>query len=83
MHAIVIKIKALPDYKLHAIFKNGEIRIYDVTSWIKNHAAFAPLATMKGLFEQVKVDAGGFGISWNDDIDLDADELWFNGKIPA
>jgi len=28
----------------------------------------------------VKVDAGGYGISWNDDIDLSEYELWTNGK---
>lgn len=31
------------------------------------------------MFEQVSVDAGGYGISWNDDIDLDCEELWANG----
>ena len=34
-----------------------------------------------GLFEQVKVDAGGYGISWNDEIDLSCDELYHNGKV--
>lgn len=32
------------------------------------------------LFEQVQVDAGGYGISWNDELDLDAEEIWHNGK---
>ncbi len=30
--------------------------------------------------EQVKVDAGVYGISWNDDIDLSCEELYQNGK---
>lgn len=34
---------------------------------------------MKGLSEQVKVDVGGYGISWNDEIDLSCDELYDNG----
>jgi len=42
--------------------------------------AFKPLTYVTGLFEQVKVDTGGFGISWNDDIDLSCDELYINGK---
>ena len=25
-----------------------------------------------------KVDVGGYGISWNDEIDLSCDELWDN-----
>lgn len=28
---------------------------------------------------EVKVDAGGYGVSWNDDIDLSCNELWENG----
>ena len=36
--------------------------------------------SVSGLFEQVKVDAGGYGISRNDDIDLSCEELYQNGK---
>ena len=43
---------------------------------------FSPLRDVPGLFQQVCVDPGGYGISWNDDIDLDASELWENG-VPA
>jgi hypothetical protein len=32
-----------------------------------------------GLYRQVKVDIGGLGISWNDTIDLAAEELRVNG----
>ena len=32
------------------------------------------------LFESVSVDVGGYGIIWNDDLDLSCDELWDNGK---
>ena len=33
-----------------------------------------------GLFDRVRVDTGGYGISWNDDIDLSCDELYWNGR---
>ena len=32
------------------------------------------------LFEEVSVDQGGYGVSWNDDIDLSCDELFYEGK---
>jgi hypothetical protein len=35
-----------------------------------------------GFFRAVRVDAGGYGISWNDDVDLSEYELWTNGKTP-
>ena len=38
------------------------------------------LKNIDGLFDQVKVDVGGYGISWNDDLDLSCEELWINGK---
>ena len=81
-HAIIEKIEALPDYKLFAVFKNGESRVYDVAPWIEKKDAFAPLGYIKGLFEQVRTDCGGMGIVWNYEIDLDAEELWQNGENP-
>jgi hypothetical protein len=32
------------------------------------------------FFKSAHVDAGGYGISWNDDIDISEYELWNNGK---
>lgn len=83
MHAIVKKIEPLPKYRLMALFDNGERRIYDVTPWIENKRAFAPLRDTRGLFERVRTDFGGMGIAWNDEIDLDADELWEHGIAPT
>jgi hypothetical protein len=32
------------------------------------------------FFNAVRVDPGGYGVSWSDDIDLSEYELWTNGK---
>jgi hypothetical protein len=32
------------------------------------------------FFRAVRVDPGGYGISWNDEIDLSEYELWTNGR---
>ena len=34
----------------------------------------------EAFFRSVKVDSGGYGISWNDDVDLSEHELWTNGN---
>lgn len=34
----------------------------------------------KELFKKVQVDTGGYGISWNDDLDLESEEIWENGE---
>lgn len=73
-------VKALPNFILEVTFINHEIKYYDVTPLFTKWSAFESLKTVQGLFEQVKVDAGGYGISWNDDIDLSCNELFFNGK---
>jgi len=31
------------------------------------------------LFNKVRVDLGGYGIIWNEEIDLSSEEIWANG----
>jgi hypothetical protein len=38
------------------------------------------LLASPAFFNAVRVDPGGYGISWSDDIDLSEYELWTNGK---
>ena len=72
-------VKPLEKYKLLVTFQNGEIIEYDVKPLFDKWQVFKDLIYINGLFQQVKVDAGGYGISWNDDIDLSCDELYYNG----
>ena len=75
----VREIKPIKEYELLVTFIDGTIKIYDLTPLFNEIEAFNTLKAVPGLFEQVKVDAGGYGISWNDEIDLACDELWKNG----
>ena len=75
----VREVKPLPEYGLFVVFASGEQKIYNVQPLFNKWEAFKALASIKGLFEQVKVDVGGYGISWNDDIDLSCNELYENG----
>ena len=72
-------VKPLEKYKLLVTFTNREIKIYDIEPLFDKWTIFKDLIYINGLFQQVKVDAGGYGISWNDDIDLSCDELYYNG----
>lgn len=72
-------VKPLTDYKLYIHFVNGEERIYDIEPLFCKWHSFISLKQINGLFKQVKVDNGGYGISWNDEIDLACDELYYNG----
>lgn len=73
----------LPDLRLLVTFSSGAVKQYDVRPLLDRWPMFTPLADVPGLFACVQVDPGGYGISWNDDIDISADELWHNGTEPA
>jgi len=76
----VESVKALPDLHLHVTFHNGEQKIYDIRPLIEKYEPFQSFLLTYRLFEQVKVAGGGYGIYWNEDIDLSSDELYTNGK---
>ena len=74
----VKQVQACDDYVLHITFDNGITKLYDVKPRL-NDQRFSILRD-RGFFKAVQVDCGGFGISWNDDIDLSENELWIAGK---
>lgn len=76
----VRSVTPLPGLSLLVKFEDGSRKVYDTKSLFSKWRAFQALADIKGLFEQVHVDAGGYGISWNDDLDLACDELYNNGS---
>ena len=78
----VKKVIPMTDYVLLVQFTDDTEKRYDVKPLLNEIPAFKPLFYVQGLFEQVKVDTGGFGISWNDGIDLSCNELYDNGKVP-
>ena len=76
----VKNVTALPDYKLSVQFAEGVTKIYDVSLLFPKYKFFRPLKDNPELFGSVVVDQGGYGIIWNDDIDISCDELWANGE---
>jgi hypothetical protein len=71
-------IEVLQDYRLRVLFVTGDIKIYDCKPLLCKEA-FIPLVN-ENFFKKVKVDTGGYGIVWSDEIDLAETELWINGK---
>lgn len=72
-------VAALDNLRLRVVFAAGITKEYDVKKLVEKHDMFQPLADIPGLFPTVQVDAGGYGVSWNDDIDISCNELWENG----
>ncbi len=64
--------------RLIVSFTNGVTKAYDCAALLAC-APFKPLAD-EALFRCVRVDPHGYGVVWNDDIDLAESELWENGR---
>lgn len=77
----IISVKTLKDYEIIAMFQNGISKRYDMKQLFGVFPQFSDFERIAGLFEQVKVDVGGYGVSWNDELDLDAEDIWENGIL--
>ncbi|MCP4482489.1 MAG: DUF2442 domain-containing protein [bacterium] len=71
-------VKPLDNLCLLVNFEGDIVKKYDVKKLFKKFPFFKGLES-KPLFNLVKVDCGGFGLSWNDNLDLSEYEVWENG----
>lgn len=74
------KVYPHENYILICEFENGTKKKYDLKPIIKEYPIFKKLKEDKNLFYKVIVDKGGYGISWDEEIDLATEELWDNGE---
>ena len=75
----VKSVSPLTDFRLSVQFCEGATKIYDVKPLFAKISAFQQFNENPELFGCVSVDVGGYGIIWDDDLDLSCDELWENG----
>lgn len=74
------RVYAKDNYILICEFENGIKKRYDMKILFEEYKIFKQLKENKELFNNVVVDKGGYGISWNEEIDLAAEEIWENGE---
>ncbi len=70
----------LQDYILRVHFSEGVTKLYDIKPLFEKYKMFLPLKDNRELYNSVIVDTGGYGVVWNDDIDISCDELYYNGE---
>ncbi|MBU0715768.1 MAG: DUF2442 domain-containing protein [Verrucomicrobia bacterium] len=70
-------VNPLRGKRLRVRFNNGKEKIFDCHALL-NKTPFTAFKN-ESFFRGVKVDAGGYGISWSDNIDLSESELWTKG----
>jgi hypothetical protein len=73
----IISAKVVDDTTLLVEFSNGDRRRYSIVHLL-DKTMFMPLRN-PSFFRAFSVDDGGYGIVWNDEIDLSEYELWKNG----
>lgn len=79
MYRKIKSVKPLDNLRLSAVFQDGTEKEYNIDELCSVFPQFKEFEKNPELFAQVKVDAGGYGISWNDELDLSADEIWESG----
>lgn len=72
-------VAALPDLMLSVRFADGTTKLYDAKPLPGRLPAFRALED-PALFSEARVDAGGYGVVWGDELDLSCDELWERGE---
>jgi len=75
----IIAVHPIDNYELIIEFSNHEYRQYDVKPLLEKEM-FEPLKN-RVFFNAVKIEQGGYAVSWNEDIDISEYELWSKGKV--
>ena len=73
------KIETLSNKILKVEFENKKIKYYDMKKIIKNNKNFEILNN-DSIFNMAKVDQGGYGVVWNEELDISCEELYVNGN---
>lgn len=75
----VKSVTVLDNYNLLIGFVCGKNKIYDLKPLFEKYENFCLLKNISVL-KTAKVDIGGYGVIWGDELDLSCNELWDNGK---
>jgi hypothetical protein len=74
-------VRPLPRRCLLVRFRNGITKIFDCDPLLRD----PPFDQLRNdsMFRAVRVDPGGYGVSWTDEIDLSESEIWLKGVAAA
>lgn len=72
-------VTPLDGHILLTVFQDGTEKKYDMRNVYSTFPPFEIFETNSELFNQVKVDFGGLGVSWNDELDFNSEDIWYDG----
>ncbi len=73
----VLAVEVMSDYILRVTFADGSVKRYDCAPLLEQPAF--RLLRDRAFFRAVHADRHGYGVVWNDDLDLAESELWLHG----
>ena len=79
-YPLIAEVAAKPGKRLLVRFRNGVAKLYD-SKRILRLPAFEPLRDDDALFRRARADKHGYGVIWNDELDLAESEVWIGGKV--
>ena len=75
-------ITPIDNHILLIVFQNGVEKTYDVRQLYPLFPQMQVFEEDHELFNQVRIEVGEDGIVWNDDLDFNSEDLWYEG-IPT
>ena len=76
----ITSLSTLDDYILLAGFSNGIFKKFDLKPIINKYPPFQDLINIKGLYKQARIDVGGYGIIFNDELDISSNAIFEKGE---
>ena len=77
----IVHVEAKDNFIIVVDFIDGSRKKFDIKELFTQYPQFSRLGNVPEQFADVVVDTGGYGISWNDELDLDAETIWENGVL--
>ncbi len=79
MTGVIEEVRPLEGFVLEAVFTGGEIRHYDCRALIERYSAFRAMEQDPEIFLHPRIESGGYGVVWTDELDVASEEIWDNG----
>lgn len=76
-----LKVRFLEDVTLELTFQDGKIIRYDMARLFSKYPQLEELRRNRDLFLSGHLDVGGYGVIWNDDLDIDATSVYECGEV--
>ena len=77
----IVSAQVIDDFTLIVKFTNNELREYNISKLLDK--PMFSLLKNPAFFRNFIIESGGYGLVWNDEIDISEYELWQNGiSIP-